>query len=329
MQSAFSAIKPTGNITIGNYLGAIRNWALLQEKYNCKFSIGDLHALTTDNDILNITDNILNTLATLIACGIDPKHSCVFLQSNIPQHSELCWILSCVTSMGELNRMTQFKDKAGKNKQKASLGLYSYPVLMAADILLYKSDLVPVGEDQIQHIELVNFIVRSFNNKFNTDHFKEIKHDIVSGSKRIMSLRDGSIKMSKSDSSDNSRINLTDSADVIADKIRKSKTDNFNNITKDLDDRPEARNLIDIYASFANIEHKKACEELEEKNFSQFKQLLTDLLISKLTPITKEIEELKQDEVYLRHILHDGKSKALEMADNNIAEIKRIIGINL
>ena len=282
----FSGIQPTGNLHIGNYLGAIKNWIKLQEEDDCIYSIVDLHAMTVPNNLLDIKNSTLEVAAAVIASGIDPKKSILFNQSNVPQHTELAWIFNCIARIGWLNRMTQFKEKAGKKKDNATVGLFSYPVLMAADILLYKATHVPVGEDQKQHLELTRDIASSFNTTFNKsldkDFFRLPEPIILGPAKRIMSLRDGKSKMSKSDISDGSRINLMDDKDQIHLKIKKAKTDQYpipDNID-DLDNRPEALNLINIYASFSNKSVKEILQQFSGKGFSQFKESLSDLIIS-------------------------------------------------
>ena len=330
----FSGIQPTGNLHIGNYLGAIKNWIKLQEEDDCIYSIVDLHAMTVPNNLLDIKNSTLEVAAAVIASGIDPKKSILFNQSNVPQHTELAWIFNCIARIGWLNRMTQFKEKAGKKKDNATVGLFSYPVLMAADILLYKATHVPVGEDQKQHLELTRDIASSFNTTFNNsldkDFFRLPEPIILGPAKRIMSLRDGKSKMSKSDISDGSRINLMDDKDQIHLKIKKAKTDQYpipDNID-DLDNRPEALNLINIYASFSNKNVKEILQQFSGKGFSQFKESLSDLIINDISPITKEMKHLMNNKDEIIKILIDGSSKAQEIANEVLIDIKKIIGIN-
>ena len=330
----FSGIQPTGNLHIGNYLGAIKNWINLQEEDDCIYSIVDLHAMTVPNNLLDIKNSTLEVAAAVIASGIDPKKSILFNQSNVPQHTELAWIFNCIARIGWLNRMTQFKEKAGKKKDNATVGLFSYPVLMAADILLYKATHVPVGEDQKQHLELTRDIASSINTTFNTsldkDFFRLPEPIILGPAKRIMSLRDGKSKMSKSDISDGSRINLMDDKDQIHFKIKKAKTDQYpipDNID-DLDSRPEALNLINIYASFTNKSVKETLQQFSGKGFSQFKEALSDLIINDIGPITKEMKHLMNNKDEIIKILIDGSCKAQEIANEVLIDIKKIIGIN-
>ncbi len=330
----FSGIQPTGNLHIGNYLGAIKNWIKLQEQDDCIYSIVDLHAMTVPNNILNIKNSTLEVAAALIASGIDPKRSILFNQSNVPQHSELAWIFNCIARIGWLNRMTQFKEKAGKKRDNATVGLFSYPILMAADILLYKATHVPVGEDQKQHLELTRDIASSFNTIFENKNYKEffnLPEPIILGpAKRIMSLKDGKCKMSKSDVSDASRINLMDDQDQIYTKIKKAKTDQYNipdNI-EGLENRPEALNLINIYSSFSNKTTEETLKEFSGKGFSKFKVSLSDLIINNLSPITNEMKHLMNNKDEIISILLDGSNKAEDIASKVLHEIKKIIGIN-
>ena len=330
----FSGIQPTGNLHIGNYLGAIKNWIKLQEEDDCIYSIVDLHAMTVPSNLLDIKNSTLEVAAAVIASGIDPKKSILFNQSNVPQHTELAWIFNCIARIGWLNRMTQFKEKAGKKKDNATVGLFSYPVLMAADILLYKATHVPVGEDQKQHLELTRDIASSFNTTFNKSLDKDFFHlpepIILGPAKRIMSLKDGKNKMSKSDISDGSRINLMDNKDQIYLKIKRAKTDQYpipDNFD-DLNNRPEAQNLVNIYASFSNKSVNEIIQEFSGKGFSQFKGALSDLIIHNLTPITTEMRHLMNNKDEIIKILIDGSNKAQEIANEVLIEIKKIIGIN-
>ena len=334
LKRIFSGIQPTGNLHIGNYLGAIKNWIKLQEEDDCIYSIVDLHAMTVPNNLLDIKNSTLEVAAAVIASGIDPKKSILFNQSNVPQHTELAWIFNCIARIGWLNRMTQFKEKAGKKKDNATVGLFSYPILMAADILLYKATHVPVGEDQKQHLELTRDIASSFNKTFNKSINKDFFHlpepIILGPAKRIMSLKDGKSKMSKSDISDGSRINLMDHKDQIHLKIKRAKTDQYpipDNID-DLNNRPEALNLINIYASFSNKSVNDILQEFSGKGFSQFKEALSDLIILNLAPITREMRHLMNNKDEIMKILIDGSNRAQEIADEVLIEIKKIIGIN-
>mgnify|MGYP000846950367 CR=1 FL=1 len=327
MKNVVSGIQPTGQIHIGNYLGSLKNWVKLQDDYKCFFTIVDLHAITANHETKEkFRKDILLTAATYLACGIDPKKSCIFQQSDVPSHAELFWLLSCLASMGKLNRMTQFKDKSGKDKQKASLGLYAYPILMAADILIYKADMVPVGEDQIQHLELTNDIATSFNLKYNVDYFKQVTPLITDNTKRIMSLRDGTNKMSKSDPSEMTRICLTDSDDEISLKLKRAKTDSEESLSKDIRSRPELKNLLTIYAGFSDISFTEVVAEFKDLNFLTLKTRLADLLISKISPIRNQIAEIYEDKTYLQNVLTSAATSAKEESEANLAEIKKIIG---
>ena len=327
----FSGVQPTGNLHLGNYLGAIKNFVGLQdEKENqCIFCVVDLHAITVKQDPKELKKNIRETAATFIACGIDPAISIIFNQAMVSAHSEAAWILSCVSKIGWLNRMTQFKEKAGKDKEKASIGLYSYPVLMAADILLYDATHVPVGDDQKQHLELCRNIAQKFNNDFNTLDFLKVPEPLIQKQfSRIMSLKDGMKKMSKSDPSDLSRINLTDDKDQILNKIKKAKTDPLPlpGELKNLSERPEAENLLGIYSSLKNQSIENSISEFNGKNFSEFKEKLSEALTEKIEPISREIKKLLNDEKYLDTILLEGSVKADKIASKKIKEIKELVG---
>ena len=329
----FSGVQPTGNLHLGNYLGAIKNFVELGNDKNndCVYCVVDLHAITVKQDPKILTENIRETVATFVASGIDPKKNIIFNQSRVPAHAEAAWIFSCVARMGWLNRMTQFKEKAGKDKEKASVGLYSYPVLMAADILLYDATHVPVGEDQKQHLELSRDIAQKFNNDFNQDDFLKIPEPLIQKEfSRIMSLRDGTKKMSKSEISDLSRINLTDDKDAIVNKIKKAKTDpqSLPADIKDLENRPEAKNLLSIYSSLSNNTLESTVNEFSGKNFSEFKELLIDILINKLEPISSEINKLMADRKYLDNILSIGFEKANKTASLKVKKIKEIVGFD-
>ena len=327
----FSGVQPTGNLHLGNYLGAIKNFVDLNNEVTnqCIFCVVDLHAITIKQDPKELKKNIRETVATFIASGIDPKKSIIFNQSGVAAHSEGAWILSCVARMGWLNRMTQFKEKAGKDKEKASIGLYSYPVLMAADILLYDATHVPVGDDQKQHLELCRDIAQKFNNDFGVEDFLKVPEPLIQKEfSRIMSLKDGSKKMSKSELSDLSRINLTDNEDQIINKIKKAKTDPLpmpKNI-KDLEGRLEAQNLLGIFASLNNSTLESSTEKFAGKNFSEFKEELSELLVNKIIPISKEIKKLLKDQSHLDSILLDGVEKANKIASKKIKNIKEIVG---
>ena len=327
----FSGVQPTGNLHLGNYLGAIKNFVTLNNdnENKCIFCVVDLHAITVKQNPKELRNNIRETVATFIASGIDPKKSIIFNQSSVAAHAEAAWILSCVARMGWLNRMTQFKEKAGKDKEKASVGLYSYPVLMAADILLYDATHVPVGDDQKQHLELCRDIAQKFNNDFEVDNFLQVPEPLIQKEfSRIMSLKDGSKKMSKSELSDLSRINLTDNKDQIINKIKKAKTDSLPmpKSLKEIDERVEAKNLIGIYASLTNSTLEKSIENFVGKNFSEFKEKLSEVLVDKIEPISAEIKKLLADQEYLDQILLEGVEKANSIASKKIERIKEIVG---
>ena len=327
----FSGVQPTGNLHLGNYLGAIKNFVALNndDSNQCIFCVVDLHAITIKQDPKELKKNIRETVATFIASGIDPKKSIVFNQSGVAAHSEGAWILSCIARMGWLNRMTQFKEKAGKDKEKASIGLYSYPVLMASDILLYDATHVPVGDDQKQHLELCRDIAQKFNNDFDVEGFLKVPEPLIQKDfSRIMSLKDGSKKMSKSELSDLSRINLTDDKDQIINKIKKAKTDSLPmpRDLKELEKRLEAKNLLGIYASLSNSTLNTSIENFAGKNFSEFKDILSELLVNKIVPISDEIKKLLNDQSYLDSILLDGVEHAEKIASKKMKNIKEIVG---
>ena len=327
----FSGVQPTGNLHLGNYLGAIKNFVNLNNdnENKCIFCVVDLHAITIRQNPKELKNNINETVATFIASGIDHKKSIVFNQSKVPAHAEGAWILGCVARMGWLNRMTQFKEKAGKDKEKASVGLYSYPILMAADILLYDATHVPVGDDQKQHLELCRDIAQKFNNDFEIENFLQVPEPLIQKEfSRIMSLKDGSKKMSKSELSDLSRINLTDSKDEIINKIKKAKTDSLPipETAGELDKRLEAKNLIGIYASLTNSTLDESLQNFVGKNFSEFKEKLSQVLEDKIGSISLEIKKLLDDKSYLDKILLEGVEKADLIASNKIKKIKEIIG---
>ena len=327
----FSGVQPTGNLHLGNYLGAIKNFVELNDNVSneCIFCVVDLHAITIKQDPKELKKNIRETVATFIASGIDPKKSIIFNQSSVAAHAEGAWILSCIARMGWLNRMTQFKEKAGKDKEKASVGLYSYPILMAADILLYDATHVPVGDDQKQHLELCRDIAQKFNNDFEAEDFLKVPEPLIQKHfSRIMSLKDGSKKMSKSEPSDLSRINLTDDEAQIINKIKKAKTDPLPMPTdfKQLDGRLEAANLLGIYSSLANVTLERSINKFSGKNFSEFKQELAEILVKNILPISEEIKKLLKDQVYLDSILLDGVEKANKIASKKINNLKEIVG---
>ena len=330
VKKIFSGVQPTGNLHLGNYIGAIKNFVDLQnEKNDCIFCVVDLHAITVKQDPKILKKNIRETTATFLACGINPKKSIIFNQSSVIAHSELSWLLSCVARIGWLNRMTQFKEKAGKDKEKASVGLYIYPVLMAADILLYDATHVPVGEDQKQHLELARDIAKKFNSDFEVSDFFKIPEPLIQKNfARIMSLKDGTKKMSKSDPSDLSRINLTDSNDEIINKIKKAKTDTdpFPNNLDNLKSRPEIENLIGIYSSLTKKEIGLILNEFKNKNFSLFKQSLSEIMVDKISPISTEIKKLKGDTSYIDRVLKDGSEKANDLSSKKMRDIKKKFG---
>src|SRR5215204_2664751 len=333
----FSGVQPTGNLHLGNYLGAIKKFVALQESHECIYCVVDLHAITVWQDPTELPRAIREVTAAFIAAGIDPKRHIVFNQSQVPQHAELAWVFNCVARLGWLNRMTQFKDKAGKDRENASVGLYAYPSLMAADILVYRATHVPVGEDQKQHLELTRDIAQKFNNDFAGsiaehgfgDAFFPLTEPLIHGpATRVMSLRDGSKKMSKSDPSDYSRINLTDDADTIAQKVRKAKTDPepLPQDEKGLDPRPEADNLVGIYAALAETGKGQVLQEFGGAQFSAFKAALVDLAVDKLGLIGAEMKRLKADPGYIDAVLVDGAERARIIARETMDSVKDILG---
>ena len=327
----FSGVQPTGNLHLGNYLGAIKNFVELNndDKNECIFCVVDLHAITVYQNPELLRNNIYETVATFLASGIDPKKSIIFNQSRVSAHSETAWILSCVARMGWLNRMTQFKEKAGKDKEKASIGLYSYPVLMAADILLYDATHVPVGDDQKQHLELCRDIAQRFNNDYKFENFFKVPEPLIQKQfSRIMSLKDGLKKMSKSEPSDLSRINLTDNKDDIINKIKKAKTDSLPmpSTIDGLEDRPEAKNLLGIYSSLSESTLEKSILEFSGKNFSEFKNSLAEIVVDKIIPISVEIKKLLKEKKYLEQILLEGYKKANDIASNKLKKIHELVG---
>ena len=326
----FSGVQPTGNLHLGNYLGALKNFVSLQKEMNCIYCVVDLHAITVFQNPNELRKNVLETLASFLATGLDPDKSIIFNQSSVSGHTELAWILNCVSKIGWLNRMTQFKDKAGSDKEKASVGLYIYPNLMAADILLYKATHVPVGADQKQHLELSRDIAQKFNNDFNCKNFFPLPEPLISKNiSRVMSLRDGTKKMSKSEESDYSRINLKDTKDEISKKIKKAKSDSHQipDNLKDLDTKPEALNLINIYSEISKNSIEKVLNEMSGKEYSFLKTKLADLLISEITPVGKEIKKLLGDKAHLEQILQKGKEKANIIAEENLKNIREKVGL--
>ena len=326
----FSGVQPTGNLHLGNYLGALKNFVSLQNETECIYCVVDLHAITTFQNPDELQNNVLETVASFLATGLNPNKSIIFNQSSVPGHTELAWILNCVSRIGWLNRMTQFKDKAGSDKEKASVGLYIYPNLMAADILLYKATHVPVGADQKQHLELSRDIAQKFNNDFNCKNFFPIPEPLIPKNvSRVMSLRDGTKKMSKSEESDFSRINLKDSADEIIKKIKKAKSDsepipeNLENLEK----KPEALNLLNIYAEVSKKKLEIVLNEVSGKEYSFLKTKLSEILISEIAPIGKEIKKLLNDKTHLKQILKKGKEKANNIAEENLKNIREKVGL--
>jgi len=326
MNRVFSGVQPTGNLHLGNYLGAIRNWVAMQSQYDCIFCVVDMHAITIPQKPEELRQATREVTAAYIACGIDPKKSIIFPQSSVSAHAELGWILGCHTPLGWLNRMTQFKEKSGKHRDNASLGLYGYPALMAADILAYKATHVPVGEDQKQHLELARDIAGAFNRFYNNEFFPLPEPLIQGTATRIMSLRDGAKKMSKSDESDYSRINLTDDAEAIDLKFRKAKSDMVEGISYLPEERPEASNLINIFAALANVSRETVVGDYGSKNFSDFKKALSALAIEQLSPITSLMRELLKDVSYIDEVLKDGAERAGTIAEKHMRQIKDIVG---
>jgi tryptophanyl-tRNA synthetase len=331
-QLVLSGMQPTNTLHLGNYLGALKNWVRMQTEMPCLFCVVDMHALTQDSGYAKADDVRRATrevTAAYIAAGVDPKRTPLFAQSMVHEHAELAWILNCVARLGWLDRMTQFKEKSGKHKERASVGLYTYPVLMAADILVYRATHVPVGEDQKQHLELARDIAQKFNNDFGAADFFPLPEPVITGpATRVMSLRDGSKKMSKTDESDNSRINLTDSAETIAQKIRKAKTDPLPlpEDKKGFEGRPEAENLINIYAALDETTQEKVLAQYGGKQFSEFKNALADLTVAKVAPIADEMRRLLADEAGIDRILKDGAARARAIAAPVMAEVKRVVG---
>jgi tryptophanyl-tRNA synthetase len=334
----FSGMQPTHMLHLGNYLGALLNWVRMQETHDCIYCVVDLHAITIAQDPKELRAHIREVTAAYLASGIDPKRSILFNQSQVHEHAELAWVLNCVARLGWLNRMTQFKEKAGKDRENASIGLYTYPVLMAADVLAYKATHVPVGEDQKQHLELARDIAQKFNNDFSAEiaehghgeAFFPLPEPLITGpATRVMSLRDGSKKMSKSDASDYSRINLTDDADAIAQKLRKAKTDSepLPSEPKGLEKRPEADNLVAIYAALAGTSKEAVLGEFGGAQFSRFKPALAELAVEKLAPIAAEMRRLLADPAHIDRVLAEGAARAQAIAAPVLAEVKDIVGL--
>ena len=326
----FSGVQPTGNLHLGNYLGALKNFVSLQKEMNCIYCVVDLHAITIFQNPKELKNNILETTASFLATGLDPDKSIIFNQSSVSAHSELAWIFNCVSRVGWLNRMTQFKDKAGSDKEKASVGLYIYPNLMAADILLYKATHVPVGADQKQHLELSRDIAQKFNKDFDCKDFFPLPEPLIlKNISRVMSLRDGTKKMSKSEESDYSRINLKDSPDEIVKKIKKAKSDSepIPDNLKSLEKKPEALNLLNIYSDISKTKLEKAVKDMGGKDYSYVKTKLADLLVSEVCPVGKKIIKLMDDKSYLLEILKKGTEKANILAEENLKNIREKVGL--
>ena len=324
----FSGVQPTGSLHLGNYLGALKNFVDLQKNNECIYCVVDLHAITVFQDPIELRDNILETTAAFLASGLDHKKSIIFNQSSVSGHAELAWILNCVARIGWLNRMTQFKDKAGKDREKASVGLYIYPNLMAADILLYKSTHVPVGADQKQHLELCRDIAQRFNNDFKKNIFPIPEPLIQKNISRVMSLRDGTKKMSKSDESSYSRIDLKDSADKIVKKIKKAKSDSLPipESLSELDSKPEALNLLNIYSDLNKSTLEKTLNEMKGKDYSYLKNKLSEILIEIICPIGKKITQFLDDKTFLEKVINEGSEKANKIAQKNLKQIKNTVG---
>ncbi len=328
MKRIFSGIQPTGNLHLGNYLGAVRNWVRLQTEYECLYCLVDQHAITLWQEPGELRAHTREVAAAMIAAGLDPQRNILMVQSHNPDHAELAWIFNCTARVGWLNRMTQFKEKAGKNRENASVGLYDYPVLMAADILVYKATHVPVGEDQKQHLELCRDIAQKFNQDYGRETFPLTEPLIFGAATRVMSLRDGTKKMSKSDESDYSRINMTDDADTIALKLRKAKTDPepLPEHVGGLEGRPEAANLLGIWAALSDATLESAIARFAGRRFSEFKNELTDLAVASLSPITKEMQRLLADPAAIDAILRRGGERARELSAPVIAEVRETVG---
>ncbi|MHB2168293.1 tryptophan--tRNA ligase [Alsobacter sp. R-9] len=336
-QRVFSGVQPTGNLHLGNYLGAIRRFVDLQATHECIYCVVDMHAITVAQDPAELTANIREVTAAFIACGIDPTKHIVFNQSQVAEHAELAWVFNCIARIGWLNRMTQFKEKAGKDRENASVGLYAYPTLMAADILVYRATHVPVGEDQKQHLELSRDIAQKFNNDYaasiarvcNAEAFFPLPEPLIQGpAPRVMSLRDGTKKMSKSDPSDYSRLTFADDADAIAQKVRKAKTDPepLPSEVAGLSGRPEAENLVTIYAALTDTSREAVLAQFGGSQFSTFKNALVDVAVGKLGPISAEMKRLQADPAYIDGVLRDGSERARAIARPVMDAVKDIVG---
>ena len=328
MKRVFSGVQPTGNLHLGNYLGAIRRFVELQADFDCIYCIVDLHAITQPQDPKELVRNTREVTAGFLAAGLDPDRCIIFNQSRVQGHAALAWILNCFTPLGWLNRMTQFKEKAGKSRDEAALGLYAYPVLMAADVLLYKTTHVPVGEDQKQHLELARDIAGAFNRRYGVDFFPLPEPVITGAATRVMSLRDGRAKMSKSDASDYARINLTDDADTIARKFQKARTDSIAGVSYEPDTRPEAANLLNIYAALAGLTRDEVCARFVDKQFSAFKRELTDLAVATLGPLGAEMKRLVGDPGHVDAVLRRGAEKAGALAAPILAAAVALVGLH-
>jgi len=328
MSRVFSGIQPTGNLHLGNYLGAIRNWVTMQESHECIYCVVDLHAITLPQDPATLRTGIREMTAALLASGIDPKRAVLFAQSNVPAHAELAWVLMCTARVGWLNRMTQFKEKSGKDREGASVGLYTYPVLQAAAILAYKATHVPVGDDQKQHLELARDIATKFNFDFGVDLFPLPEPVIEGPATRVMSLRDGTAKMSKSDPSDASRINLTDDTDTIAQKVKRAKTDAepLPSEAAGLAGRPEAANLVGLMAALTNRSSADVLAQYGGQGFGVFKPALAEVMVETLAPITARFNALRHDTATLDAVLAEGATRARAIADPVLAEVHRAVG---
>lgn len=332
VKRVLSGVQPTGSLHLGNYLGAIRQWVANQEDYENYFCVVDLHAITVPHDPKKLREDSLSAAAMYLASGIDPEKSKVFIQSHVKAHAEMAWLLNCITPINWLERMIQYKEKAKKQGENVGVGLFDYPVLMAADILLYQTDLVPVGEDQRQHLELTRDIARRFNDQFckrKRRVFRDPNAMIVKEGARVMSLQDGSNKMSKSAENDNSRINLLDKPDVIARKIKKCKTDEFSGLEWDNPDRPECSNLLNIYQAVSGKSRESILSEVQDMSWGQFKPVLADAVVEHISPIQTKYNELMADEAYLDKILLDGQRGAEEVADQTLAWAKQAMGFHI
>jgi tryptophanyl-tRNA synthetase len=328
MTRVFSGVQPTGNLHLGNYLGAIRRFVEMQRDFDCIYCIVDLHAITVPQDPAELAHSTREVAAGFLAAGLDPARCIMFNQSRVREHAHLAWLLTCFTPLGWLNRMTQFKEKAGKKREEAALGLYAYPVLMAADVLLYKTTHVPVGEDQKQHLELARDIAGAFNRRYGRDVFPLPEPMIAGAATRVMSLRDGRAKMSKSDPSDYSRINLTDGPDLIARKFQKARTDSIAGVTYEPEARPEAANLLNIYAALAGETREETCARYVGAQFTAFKRDLTELAVARLGPIGAEMKRLMADPGYVDGVLRDGAERARALARPILDEAERAIGLH-